>query len=145
MVSDPTVPLPNIASRASPDTLLIGLGSQKKTNAKHIYCTLQEIKRNYRASIYLIAAPAFKQKDSTYLILQHHYKLPIQFIALDTLKNLQSQCQSYSNRIYELTGFGAVSEACLLAIMHEKDHLLMRKMIYKGVTLSLAYKGSSTP
>lgn len=118
---------------------------KKKTNAKHIYCTLQEIKRNYRASIYLIAAPAFKQKDSTYLILQHHYKLPIQFIALDTLKNLQSQCQSYSNRIYELTGFGAVSEACLLAIMHKKDHLLIRKMIYKGITLSLAYKGSSTP
>ncbi len=143
MVSDPTVPLPNIASLIL-NPLLIGLGSQKKTSAEHILITLQEILQNYQAYLHLIAVPDFKKNDRNFYILKYCYKLPIQFIPSITLKNLQPQCQSFSARIYKLTGFGAISESCLLAIMQKKDHLLIRKMIYKGITLSLAYKGSST-
>lgn len=143
MVSNLTAPLPNIASPTL-NPFLIGMGSQKKIDADHIISALHEILQPYQAYAFLVAVPAFKQNDLYFHILQQDYKLPIQFISFSTLTHFQPQCQSFSKRVYQLTGLGAISEACLLAIMQEKDHLLIPKMIYKGITISLARKGSLT-
>lgn len=141
MVSNLNVLLPNTASH-TPKPFLIGLGCQKHTRPEQILLALHEVLEKHRAYAYKIAVPAFKYRDTNIQNLYQNNRLPIHFISRKTLQNIQPHCQSFSNKVYQLTGFGSVAEACLLAIMHEKDYLLIPKMIYKGITLSLACKGS---
>lgn len=142
MVSNPNAPLPSTASPIL-KPFLIGLGCQKQITAQQILLSLYEVLQNHQAYIHTLAIPAFKYNNKNIQDLQQKLTNPIHYISRYTLLTLQSKCQSFSSKVFTLTGLGAISEACLLAIMHEKDHLLIPKMIYKGITLSLAYKGAS--
>lgn len=139
MALNPTDPSPNTASPI-PKPLLIGLGCPKKTAISDIMTGLQAVLSLYKAYPHAIAVPEFKYHDPNMIQLQDAIPCPLIFIPQATLEKLQPQCQSFSETAYRHTGLGSVAEACLRAIMDQKDHLLIPKIIYNGISLAVAYK-----
>lgn len=121
--------------------VIIGMGFSKKIAAINLKETLDYFLQKHQYALKTLVLPAFKQQDENTLRLQTLIDAPVHYISYETLKNLQPQCQSYSPIAAQHTGLNAISEACVLAIIDQNDHLLIPKIIYNKVSFSVALKG----
>lgn len=142
IISDRAIEPALPATILRPATLVIGLGCNRGTVAARIEAAVAEAFQDHglsRQAIHCLASIDLKNDEQGLLEFAGQHRLPLAFFSAQQLNTITGIEQSAA--VFAATGAYAVAEpAALLAA--QTDHLLIRKLKCKDVTLAVARRAT---
>lgn len=117
----------------------IGMGWSTRANPQDALTLLRKMHHQIgNIPIQFLALPQSKKEDPISLYLCRALKISISWITNAQIKEQQSQCQSFSQKVRQYTQFNSICEACALACFTQHRQIIIPKQVARHITCAIA-------